>query len=365
MKDEIDSRVNLKNLSWEELQAFVTALGEPPFRLDQLARWIYGRRARTFEEMTDLSKSFRQKLSEKARISFLENLEVKISPDGTRKYRFLLKDSETIESVLLPEKGHFTLCLSTQAGCALGCKFCLTGSRGFKRNLCAAEIIDQVIGVQAVLSPKEKLTNLVLMGMGEPLNNFQNVVRALEMIRSPHGLHFSHRRVTLSTAGIIPEMEELFSRRHFIQLAVSLNASSDEQRTQLMPINRKYPLRDLLAACRRIPLAHREKITFEYVLIKGVNDGERDARRLVQLLRGIPAKVNLIPFNEHPENSFQRPDDEAVRRFQAVLLASHFTTMIRMSKGLDIMAACGQLGGRLSKPPHGKVPSQKNLSKNS
>ncbi len=345
MTREPNGRVNLKNLSLDGLESFVASLGEKPFRAGQLARWLYGRRARTFDEMTDLAKNFRQKLGESARISFLENLEVKASPDGTKKFRFLLTDAETIESVLLPEKGHFTLCLSTQVGCALGCKFCLTGSRGLRRNLTSAEIVDQVIGVQGALSAEEKLTNLVLMGMGEPLNNLQNVVRALEIIRSPRGLYFSHRRVTLSTAGLIPEMEELFSRRHFVQLAISLNASSDEQRTQLMPINRKYPLRDLLAACRRIPLAHREKITFEYVLIKGVNDAEEDAWRLVRLLQGIPAKVNLIPFNEHSGNPFQRPDENAVRRFRAVLMTSHFTTMVRMSKGSDIMAACGQLGG--------------------
>ena len=348
MMREQDGRVNLKNLSLEELESFVASLGEKPFRAGQLTRWLYGRRARTFEEMTDLAKGFRQKLGESARISFLQNLEVRTSPDGTRKYRFLLTDAETIESVLLPEKGHFTLCLSTQAGCALGCKFCLTGSRGLRRNLSSAEIVDQVIEVQAALSEEENLTNLVLMGMGEPLNNFQNVVRALEIIRSPQGLHFSHRRVTLSTAGIIPEMEELFSRRHFVQLAISLNASSDEQRSRLMPINRKYPLRDLLAACRRIPLAHREKITFEYVLIKGVNDAEEDALRLSRLLQGIPAKVNLIPFNEHSANPFQRPEEDAVRRFRAVLMGSHFTTLVRLSKGLDIMAACGQLGGKPS-----------------
>jgi 23S rRNA (adenine2503-C2)-methyltransferase len=338
-------RVNLKNLSLEELDSFVASLQEKPFRAGQLTRWLYGRGARTFEEMTDLAKNFRQKLAETARISFLENLEARTSPDGTKKYRFLLEDEETIESVLLPEKGHFTLCLSTQAGCALGCKFCLTGSRGWRRNLSSAEIIDQVMGVQATLSRAENLTNLVLMGMGEPLNNFQNVARALEIIRSPRGLHFSHRRVTLSTAGIIPEMEKLFSRGHFVQLAISLNASYDEQRSQLMPINRRYPLRDLLAACRGIPLAHREKITFEYVLIKGVNDAEEDARRLSRLLHGLPAKVNLIPFNEHSGNPFRRPDDQTVRRFQAVLMASHFTTVVRMSKGVDIMAACGQLGG--------------------
>ncbi len=346
MMREQNDRVNLKNLSLEELESFVLSLGEKPFRAGQLARWLYARRARTFGEMTDVAKKFRQKLEESAWISFLKNLEVKISPDRTRKYRFLLADGETIESVLLPEKDHFTLCLSTQAGCALGCKFCLTGSRGLARNLSSAEIIDQVIGVQATLSSEEKLTNLVLMGMGEPLNNFQNVVRALEIIRSPRGLQFSHRRVTLSTAGIIPEMEELCSRRHFVKLAISLNASTDRQRSQLMPINRKYPLKDLLAACRRIPLAHREKITFEYVLIRGVNDSEEDAHRLAQLLQGIQAKVNLIPFNEHPQSPLQRPDDDALQRFRAVLMAQRFTTMVRLSKGSDIMAACGQLGGK-------------------
>ena len=350
MTREKNGRVHLKNLSLPELENFVVSLGEKPFRAWQLARWLYGRRARTFGEMTDLAKNFRQKLEKSSWISFLEILEIRRSPDGTRKCRFLLADGEAIESVLLPEKDHFTLCLSTQAGCALGCKFCLTGTRGLTRNLSSAEIIDQVIGVQAVLSGEEKLTNLVLMGMGEPLNNFQNVVRALEIIRSPQGLQFSHRRVTLSTAGIIPEMEDLYSRRHFVKLAVSLNASTDEQRSQLMPINRKHPLKDLLAACRRIPLAHREKITFEYVLIKGINDAEEDAYRLARLLRGIQAKVNLIPFNEHPQSSFQRPDEDVLQKFRGVLMAHRFTTVVRQSKGVDIMAACGQLGGKSQNP---------------
>jgi len=344
---EREGRVNLKSLSLKELREFVVSLEEKPFRATQLARWLYGQGARRFEAMTDLAKAFREKLQERAWVSFLDPAEVQVSQDGTKKYLFLLDDGERIESVLLPEKDHYTLCLSTQVGCALGCKFCLTGKQGLRRNLDPSEMIDQIIGVRATLPPESKLTNLVLMGMGEPLENFQNVLRALEIIRSPTGLQFSHRRVTLSTAGVTPRMEELYSRRHFVKLAISLNASTDEQRSQLMPINRKYPLEDLLAACRRIPLANREKITFEYVLIRGVNDSEEDAQRVTQILGGIRAKINLIPFNEHPGSRFQRPLDEALQRFRQILLAKRLPAMVRQSKGLDILAACGQLGGKV------------------
>ncbi len=344
MKDP-QGRVHLKNLSLPELEEFVISLGEKPFRARQLAQWLYPRGARRFEEMTTLAKAFRNNLEEKAWISFLEPAGVQTSRDGTRKYRFVLHEGEGIESVLLPERDHYTLCLSTQVGCALGCKFCLTAKRGFIRNLDPSEIIDQIIGVRATLPPKGKLTNLVLMGMGEPLENFQNVLRALEVIRSPIGLQFSHRRVTVSTAGIIPRMIELLSRPNFVKLAISLNAATDEQRSKLMPINRKYPLADLLAACRKIPLANREKITFEYVLIKGVNDSEGDALRVAWLLQGMKAKINLIPFNEYPESLYQRPEDGAIQRFREVLMAKRFPAMVRQSKGADILAACGQLGG--------------------
>ena len=344
MKDRKE-QVHLKNLSLGELESFVASLGEKPFRATQLAKWLYGRGARRFAEMTNLARAFRQKLEEGAWISFLEPAEIKTSSDGTKKYRFRLRDGENIESVLLPEKNHLTLCVSTQVGCALGCKFCLTGKQGLVRNLDSSEIIDQIIGVQATLPQEAKITNLVLMGMGEPLENLANVVRALDIIRSPGGLNFSHRRVTLSTSGIIPQMEELVSRRHYVMLAISLNASTDEQRSQLMPINRKYPLNDLLASCRKIPLANREKITFEYVLIGGINDSEEDARRVARLLSGMRAKINLIPFNEHPGSPFQRPPDEAVIRFREILMAKRFTAMVRQSKGVEISAACGQLGG--------------------
>jgi 23S rRNA (adenine2503-C2)-methyltransferase len=347
---ENGNRVDLKNLSLEELRDFVVSLGEKPFRAAQLAQWLYSKGARTFGEMTTLAKVFRAKLEEAARIGYLEPAEVHTSADGTKKFRFLLQDGEAIESVLLPEKDHFSLCISTQVGCALRCQFCLTGRRGLARNLEPSEIVDQIIAVRATLSPEAKLTHLVLMGMGEPLENFSNVLRALEVIRSPAGLQFSHRRVTLSTAGIIPRMKELCSRPHFVKLAVSLNASTNEQRNALMPVNRKFPLEELLAACRQIPLPRRETITFEYVLIRGVNDSPEDAHRLTQLLKGMQAKINLIPFNEHPETSLRRPEDEAVQRFRKILMAKRFTAMVRQSKGADILAACGQLGHQNDNP---------------
>ena len=344
MKPEQDC-VNIKNLSLAELESFVVSLGEKPFRGKQLARWMYGKGARGFAEMTNLAKAFRQKMEEKAWISHLAPEEVQTSKDGTRKLRFRLRDGHRVESVLIPERDHETLCISTQVGCALGCKFCLTGKKGLIRNLDPSEIIDQVLAARTILAEEKKLTNLVLMGMGEPLENFGPVVQALEIIRAEDGLGLSHRRVTVSTAGIIPRIEELFSRHHFVMLAISLNASTDEGRSHLMPINRKYPLKDLLALCRRLPLDRREKITFEYVLIKGVNDTEEDAHRVAELLQGIRAKVNLIPFNPHPQSSFHPPDGESILKFREVLMARHFTALIRQSKGADILAACGQLAG--------------------
>ena len=340
------NRVHLKNLSLEELAAFVASLGEKPFRGKQLARWLYGKGARSFGEMSNLAKSFREKLAGCAWISFFEPEEVQTARDGTTKYRFRLRDDRRIETVRIPEKDHDTLCISTQVGCALGCRFCLTGKGGLVRSLDPAEIIDQVIAVRALLPEERKLTNLVLMGMGEPLENFANVIQALEVIRAEDGLGFSHRRVTLSTAGIIPKVQELSSRRHFVRLAISLNASTDSGRSELMPINRKYPLKDLLATLRKYPLDRRENITFEYVLIRGVNDSEEDALRVANLLKGIRAKVNLIPFNEHPQSDFRRPGEGAIVRFQKILMDSGYTTVVRQSKGADILAACGQLAGQ-------------------
>jgi 23S rRNA (adenine2503-C2)-methyltransferase len=338
--------VHLKNLTLPELESFLLTLDGKRFRFAQVARWLYGRGARSFEEMSNLAREFRRRLAEKARISWLEPAETRSAGDGTRKYRFVLEDGEAVESVLLPERDHWTLCLSTQVGCSLGCRFCLTGKRGFVRNLGPAEIIDQILAVRASLPPEKRVRNLVFMGMGEPLLNLENLLRALEVIRSPSGLQFSHRHVTVSTAGLIPQMEELFRYRHFGQLAVSLNASTDEQRSGLMPVNRKYPLKDLLAACRRLPLANRDKITFEYVLIRGVNDSVEDALRVARMLKEIKAKINLIPFNEHPQSPWERPPDEGVARFRQILMDRGYTAVIRQSKGRDILAACGQLGAK-------------------
>ncbi len=342
----MDNRIHLKNLTLKALESFLLDMDSKPFRAVQVARWLYGRGARSFEEMKNLSKDFRQQLAEKAWISWLELRETQASPDGTRKFRFILEDGEGIESVLLPERDHWTLCLSTQVGCALGCKFCLTGKRGFVRNLTSAEIIDQILGVRATLPPERRIRNLVFMGMGEPLLNLENLSQALEIIRSPVGLQFSHRHITVSTAGLIPQMETLASLRSFVQIAISLNASTDEQRTELMSVNRKYPLKDLLAACRRLPLANREKITFEYILIRGLNDSAKDADRVARLLRGIPAKINLIPFNEHSGIPWKHPEEERVKRFRKILMDAGYTAVVRQSKGKDIMAACGQLGGK-------------------
>jgi 23S rRNA (adenine2503-C2)-methyltransferase len=347
---EIHPRIHLKNLPLEEMKSFLLSLDEKPFRAAQVARWLYGRGARSFEEMSNLSKEFRNKLAANARISWLEPREAQSSSDGTQKFRFVLEDGEGIETVLLPEKDHWTLCLSTQVGCALACKFCLTGKRGFIRNLTPAEIIDQILGVRATLPPEKGIRNLVFMGMGEPLLNIENLSQALETIRSPFGLQFSYRHITVSTAGVIPQIEVLSSRRHLAQLAISLNATTDEQRTQLMPINRKYPLKDLLATCRHLPLTNRERITFEYVLIQGLNDSEEDAHRLARLLKGIRAKINLIPFNEHAQSPWKRPGAETVNRFRRILMDQGYTAVIRQSKGKDILAACGQLGGPPSRP---------------
>jgi 23S rRNA (adenine2503-C2)-methyltransferase len=346
----MSTRIHLKNLPIEEMKTFLLSLDEKPFRTAQVARWLYGRGARSFGEMSNLSKEFREKLNTHAWISWLDPQEVQSSADGAQKFRFVLEDGEGIESVLLPERDHWTLCLSTQVGCALGCKFCLTGKRGFVRNLIPAEIIDQILGVRAILPPEKRIRNLVFMGMGEPMLNVENLTQALETIRSPLGLQFSYRHITVSTAGVIPQMEAFSSRRHFAQLAISLNASTDEQRTALMPINRKYPLKELLAACRRLPLSNREKITFEYVLIQGLNDSAEDGERLARLLRGMQAKINLIPHNEHVQSPWKRPDEESVNRFRQILMDAGYTAVIRQSRGNDIMAACGQLGGKQGLP---------------
>lgn len=335
--------IDIKNLTQEDLISFLAGLGKERFRAGQILRWIYDRDVCSFDDMTDLAKNLRLELQQRARVSNLQPEVVEESRDGTRKYLFRLADGESVETVRIPmESDRTTLCISTQVGCAMGCSFCHTGNFGLIRNLTTAEIVNQVCAALR----DGPIQNLVLMGMGEPLDNLDNVIRALQIFYLPEGLKFSPRKVTLSTAGLVPQMLEL-GRRIKVNLAVSLNATTDEVRDALMPINRRYPLKELMDACRAYPLEPRQRITFEYILIKDLNDSEQDARRLVRLLHGMRAKVNLIPYNEHSGSSFKAPSARTIEAFQTYLLSRDMVAIRRASKGQDISAACGQLKGKL------------------
>jgi 23S rRNA (adenine2503-C2)-methyltransferase len=336
-------QIDLKNLSPDELLQFLSGMGKERFRCEQLLRWIYKRGVTDLDEMTDLSKALRSELKQKAFISDWQPEVVETSSDGTRKYLFRLEDGHSIETVRIPmDNDRATLCISSQVGCAMACDFCVTGSFGFTRNLTAAEIVNQVCAV----AKEGPINNIVFMGMGEPLHNLDNVVRALKIFYATAGFDYSSRKVTLSTCGLVPEMREL-GERIVVNLAVSLNATTDEVRDKLMPINRKYPLEVLMDACRRYPLASHRRITFEYILIKGLNDSLADARRLVKLLHGLRGKINLIPFNEHEGSPYRCPDEAAIQAFQTYLLNRDVVAIRRASKGQDISAACGQLKGKL------------------
>jgi 23S rRNA (adenine2503-C2)-methyltransferase len=346
-------KINIKSLTLAELKTLLAELGCKPFRAGQLFAWIYSRGARSFDEMTDIAKAERILLGSRFSVASLDLLRQELSSDGTRKFLFGLEDGHTIESVLIPEEDRQTLCISSQVGCAQACRFCITGGGGFQRNLRAYEIADQVVTVEKLLAGDRKyspetrtITNIVLMGMGEPLANFDEVVKALGIITNEPGLGFSTRRVTLSTAGLALEIGRLGKAGVKVNLAVSLNATTDEVRDRIMPVNKRYPIKELLAACRHFPLEPRRRITFEYVLLRGVNDSAEDALRLTRLLRGIKAKVNLIPYNPSPGSEFSRPSDAAVKRFQQILQDHDYTALVRESRGRDIAAACGQLRER-------------------
>lgn len=342
------AKINIKSFTREELQTVLLEHGLKKFRADQIHAWIYANYAQSFDEMTNIAKPERTMLASLFSIGSLKIIRTETSNDGTRKFLFELEDSHTIESVLIPDEDRMTLCISSQVGCALACSFCLTGTEGFRRNLKGYEIADQVLEAARIVKDEgaARITNIVLMGMGEPLANFDEVLKALRIITSDKGLAFSPRRITLSTSGLVPEIAKLGKTGIKVNLAISLNATTDEVRDRLMPINKRYPLKELLAACKRFPLEPRRRITFEYVMLKGVNDTEEDAKRLSKLLRGIKCKVNLIPFNPYPGSEFKRPEDSAVRRFQKILLDAHYTAPVRESRGRDISAACGQLKER-------------------
>jgi len=342
-------KINIKSMGRDELQADLVARGLKTFRANQILTWVYTRYARSFEEMTNIPKMERALLSSVFFISAPTIVRTETSKDGTRKFLFALDDAHTIESVLIPDEDRQTLCISSQVGCQQACRFCLTGSKGFIRDLKAFEIIDQVLEISRILKQEHvsDITNIVLMGMGEPLANFDEVLQALRVIASDKGLGFATRRVTVSTSGLVPEIEKLGRSGVKVNLAVSLNATTDEVRDRIMPVNRRYPIKELLAACRRYPLDPRRRITIEYVMLRGVNDTVEDARRLAKLLRGIKCKVNLIPFNPFPGSLFDRPDDASVLDFQKILLDQYYITPVRESRGRDISAACGQLRERV------------------
>ncbi|MFB3883936.1 MAG: 23S rRNA (adenine(2503)-C(2))-methyltransferase RlmN [Thermodesulfobacteriota bacterium] len=341
-------KVDLKDLTFQELRKFITSFGKEGYRTIQITRWLYQKGVHSIDEMTNLSKQFRQDLNRISFVSTLRPLHVEEASDGTRKFLFQLEDGNRIESVLIPDKKRLTLCLSTQVGCALGCRFCLTGKMGWKRDLKVSEILNQILAVKETLSDQTPITNIVLMGMGEPLANYPNTLKAIELMTNPDAFKFSSRRITLSTAGLLPELEKLSKEKISFQLAISLNGPDEETRSSLMPINRRYPLKRVLETCRNFPLRSRTRITFEYVLVEGVNDSYRNAKRLAKILRGIPCKVNLIPLNEADGIPFKKPSDEKIRRFQEILMEEGLTTIVRASKGAEISAACGQLHGKIA-----------------
>jgi 23S rRNA (adenine2503-C2)-methyltransferase len=334
-----------KNL--QELHEFVKSSGQPAYRVQQLLEWIYMRRAQSFEEMSNLPKSWRIWLEEHALATPFHSYAVQKSSDGTQKYLFELHDGRYIESVRIPMKEHFTLCISSQVGCALECAFCLTGKQGFIRQLEAGEILGQILAVQRELAETEsRISNIVFMGMGEPLLNYEETAKAIRIMLSEEGLNLSNRKITLSTAGVVPGMQRLGQEEFQINLAISLNAPNDEIRSTLMPINTRYPLEQLLRACREYPLPERRRITFEYILLDQVNDALEHADRVAQILRGIRCKINLIPFNATPGAAFNASTEANVLAFQERLLHHGYSTFIRASKGADISAACGQLSGQ-------------------
>ncbi len=350
---------DLRSLPLDQLGRFLERLGEKPYRARQIYRSLHRRGAGSFEEMTDLPAQLRRRLCEGAVLATLEMAQEMRSADGTIKWKWRTADGMLLESVYLPERSRKTLCVSSQVGCALGCTFCLTGTMGLERNLSPGEIVDQVARANRRLAElgegqaPRPLTNLVFMGMGEPLQNYQSLKAALDILLSEDGPNFSHRHVTVSTSGLVPQMRRLGEETE-VKLAVSLNATTDAQRTALMPINRRYPIAQLLDACRAFPMKRGRRITFEYVLLSGVNDTDADAARLACLIRGIPAKVNLIAYNENPGLGFTAPNLRRLESFHEILIARQVTAVFRRSRGLDISAACGQLAALPERQERGK-----------
>ena len=327
----------------DEVEALMVELGQARYRGGQLFQWVQARRATDVDAMTTFSRDLRGTLAGRITVSRPEVAREQRATDGTRKFLFRLRDGEEIESVLIPDEDRLTACISTQVGCPLACRFCVTGLMGMRRNLTTAEIVGEVLALEDKLAAGERISNIVLMGMGEPLLNFHEVERSLRILCDEHGANFSPRRITLSTAGHVPGIQKLAASDLGVNLAVSLSATTDEVRDRLMPINKRWPIAELLKVCRAYPLPRRRRLTFEYVMLDGVNDTLEDAKRLVRLLRGARCKINLIPFNATPDLPDRPSPRERIEAFQQILCDAHLTATIRESRGQEIAAACGML----------------------
>ncbi|MBI2553207.1 MAG: 23S rRNA (adenine(2503)-C(2))-methyltransferase RlmN [Candidatus Rokubacteria bacterium] len=337
------SWLDLLSLLPDELEALARRLGADPYRGRQLAAWLFKKGVYDPQAMSNLPKEFRVRLGEEAFVGVPEVERVTRSQDGSQKVVFRLADGARVQSVLMPDRDRLTLCLSTQVGCGFACAFCFTGTMGLERNLTAGEIVGQLAAVRQTLEPEARVTHLVFMGMGEPLANYDATVKALRLLTHPDAFGYSPRRITVSTVGLVSGIKKLAKENLKVNLAISLHATTDEVRERLMPVNRSWSLEDLLAACRRFPLPVRQRMTFEYVLLDGVNDSPEDAILLTRLLKGIRAKVNVIPFNDWEGSGFRRPPLQRILGFQATLQEHGITATVRWSKGEDIGAACGQL----------------------
>ncbi len=336
-------KVDLAGLELKELEEFVQSLGHKKFHAKQIYHWIWKRGVTDFNEMTNLGLELRQALADSATVSFPDVIKHDVSSDGTQKFVLRLADGRQIESVFIPDTPKQTFCVSTQVGCAMGCAFCLTGKMGLIRHLSAAEISGQVRLLARTLGLLDKSFNIVLMGMGEPLHNYDATMKALRMLNEKEGLDMHPKRVTLSTVGLVPMMDKLAQEELMPNLAVSLHAATEEQRQAIVPPTKKYSLNDIIEACKRFPLSKRRRIMFEYVMLAGVNDSPEDARRLVKVLAGVKAKVNLLPLNAAAGIPFDRPPDDRVNAFAKILADRGLMVSVRKSRGRDIRAACGQL----------------------
>nr|BFD58509.1 23S rRNA (adenine(2503)-C(2))-methyltransferase RlmN [Bdellovibrio sp. CKG001] len=333
--------VNFYSLTLEDLKAYIKSKGKEQFRAQQIFKWVYEQRVTDPEQMTNLSKEFRQALPSLLSFDLPPVLQHLKSVDGTQKFLFDMKDGMSVEAVVIPSEDRLTLCISSEVGCNMACKFCFTGKQKLKRRLRTEDIVGQFMQVHDRLGDGQRITNIVFMGMGEPLDNPEAVFKTIDVIHSPWGINLSRKKITVSTSGIVPEMWRVADAK--VRLAVSLNGPNDEIRSQVMPINKRWNIKELLDACKEHYRVSKDKITFEYVLLKGVTDQLEHARQLVKLVKDVPCKINIIPFNEHPGSGYERPDDDTIQAFHTELMNLGAHVLLRRSMGRDIFAACGQL----------------------